>query len=124
MSEYYHNTKMTTKMDVSQSYDALVLAKKILGKKTATINSGIYEHLCCSESESDDGTRFDLTDDIIVIKAKTDDGITISDIMKAFAKMTTQFNRINKSSHQGRSFEYEGIEYNKKSKMYCILWGS
>lgn len=86
-------------MDVSQSYDALVLAKKILAKKTATINSGIYGHLCCSESESDDEKRFDVVDDIIVIKAKTNNGITISDIMKAFAKMTTQFNRIDKSSH-------------------------
>lgn len=111
-------------MDVSQSYDALVLANEILGKKSVTINSGIYEHLCVSESESCDGTDFDVANDIIVIKAKTDNGITIRDIMRAFAKMTKQFNRIKRSSHDGHSFEYEGIEYDRKLKMYCILWGS
>jgi len=109
------------KMDIRQGCEALELAKKIMGKKSAKINSNIYSHLI-GTSDSED--NFDEAEDIIKIKAKTDAGITINDVLVAFRKMKNQFDKVNDSSQSGRSFYYEGMRYDKNTRTYNLIWGS
>jgi hypothetical protein len=61
--------------------------------------------------------------DIMVIVGSIDKPISFNDIIKTFEKMIDQFEELEEKG-LGRSYAYEGIRFNKKTKMYEMLYGT
>lgn len=106
-------------MALFEAINMLKFCDKIVGKKNKiTINSNIYRH-----NIFDDDGVLDLAKDIYIIDSGNNT-ISINDIIKVFNKMEKQFIHMKGKNLDGRSYFFEGIEYNKSTKMYEIFWGS
>jgi len=98
--------------NMKQSIDALTFASQVVGRTTSVIiNSGIYAH---------DYERDDTEEDIITIVGTPETPITLQDVLEAFRRMQFQF----EDDDSGRSYFYEGLNYNVKLGEYEISWGS
>ena len=104
--------------DLSEVVQIIEFMNDIIGtSKKVTINSNIYEH----DDNNGDETHKPRNSkyDIHIIDG-TKKPIECADILKVFKKMQKQF----KNTYEGRSYAFEGIEYNKKEQYYELFWAS
>lgn len=107
--------------DIEHSIQLLKFADKIIGlTETVTINSGIYEHADFNTTKEEE--EMDSGKDFIKIRGSARNPITMNDIVAAYEKIMKQSIKISKSSSGGRTYFYEGIKYNPRSKTWDILW--
>ena len=111
--------------DIKNSLEFLKLISQTIGsKKSVKINSGIYAHYI-EHSDDNADLPFDSDNDIIKIHGSKKNPISLDDIICAYEEMLKQFsNIIDISGDDYGPFVYEGIKYNKKGKMWVLLWGS
>ena len=103
-----------------QSIDALMFAENMIGRRyVITIDSGIFRH-----NINDDDKLLDETKDIYELIGDKDNEIEMDDIIYMFKKMQKQFDEMKKKGLDNRSYYYEGIEYDRNTKLYKIYWGS
>ena len=102
--------------DIDNALDVLKLVKVLVGReKPITIDSGIFEHF---------DEDLDLSKDIYEIDGNKNRPIDIDDIYNVFKQMAKQFKYLEDNDLEGRTYFFEGIDYDEKNKQFKLQWGS
>lgn len=102
--------------------ELLKFVEEIVEKeKSITINSGIYQHFWDDER---DEHGLSVDEDIIIIRGKKGNPITLNRIIRAFNKMKKQFDVLEEIGN-GRTYCLEGFRaMNDKRTKFEVCWGS
>ena len=99
-----------------QALDILELTFFLIGETSSvTFDSGIYKH-CSNEN-------LDPQKDIFIVDATPEEPVTFESIIHVFKKMQKQFDMVDEYEWH-RSYFYEGVKFDQKSKIFVIRWGS
>lgn len=104
--------------NLSEIIEILDFINDIIGTtKKIIINSHIYDHDSNNHDQSHKPKKSKY--DIYTIDG-TIKPIEYVDILKVFKKMQRQF----KNTYAGRSYAFEGLQYNTREQYYELCWGS
>lgn len=109
--------KMTSYISKEMGIDMARWALKMIGKQGGVkVNSGIYDH------NKDDLDDDDLRRKQIITLGTKDKPITVEDCLSFLKKLEKYGN--NEVFDTGRSYCFEGIDINMRTKNYELYWGT
>jgi hypothetical protein len=101
--------------------DIMNLTMNILGSTNpVTIDSGIYQHYFYDEFPD----SIEENGDIHIIEASKENPIDIKAIYNVVNNINGQFETLENLEFDGRSYFYEGLNFNSKESVWRIHWGS